>query len=1121
MLAVITLTAIFWYLVSVAITTAIGYYGGKLLAKEPQEAPTAEGDAQSRSWRPRTTQQVGIVRPRAYGRNGHHGNIIAKWTDVSGTDREILYMIVEHCDGPTQGVVYEDLYVKDLALAINGGVAVGSGFTGTAHGNPEDCLDGNKDTHYGVDSSLFNDVFQNYYDGWAQITIEVTFDDTITTLEEVTYHLTWLCVPGWSSQTNSVSVYYSGSYHEIGTSIDSLVTIEGPWSDVTKMKMVLYGRSLWGAEDTYMGILCSRFEARVNTEEAQQGAAKIWFNNQPAANFSSVDIQERVGTMGQSCMTGFEKLKLEDPLSIELLLGEPVIYTTHNDFFDDLEWTIMWPNGLRKYHKEGGMDYSTCHVRVRIREHDTESWTTIFTDGVSVRTPNPYFKAYKVSDFWADLERGKQYDLEFQNMTGIAERHVNSVYIKSVREVVDVPFTYPGKAIIGVTALATNKLSGDIDVMVIREDRIVNVYDGTSWNLEYSRNRSWVEYDAFTQPVISGEGTGPDPWVIEYYEGLSPEYMDLDFFYDWAEFCSRQVDDGYGGQEDLCACDTIIDFQTNVWELANEIAQIGRAYLYWYGNTLTGYIDTRVSAASIIDLVTMDNIMARSWKNVWVDDTELAGKVEVMFADARRGYERTSCPLPNEDGGHYTRVVTIEGVGITTRGTAIHTANYALERNRLINNINNFRKHKDAFRYKLGQVIRVQSKRPDWGEAFRVVRQVANNKVKFDRHCAAPAGNLLWLRTFDSVNKRIRTDSYTVISVSNNTVTIAETWLSPPRKNDSCAVGGTSDVQTRRIIKLDIRTDNYVDVTVETYDTDLFNADDLDPDNPDQHFIWTHPANPLMKPVTWPAIIDMINAMAPPQLDVDAPSTSNCKWTGSGGDTVAWSKFNADDPILFRYKGNSYEITADNTTDEFIYWDPSFTTTFRHTNDAAVAITLGRWYMCRNVAGVAYPTIPFSSIHAGVLQVGTITAAYAQIANAAIETAKIKDLAVETIKVKDEAITVPASVSGTSLVFTTTGKNLYISTSGLIWFRQTHPDGWQQWRFQIQVKRDAVVIYNTGTLYHWTYLDNQYTNIPWACGITDEPGADTYTYTITFGAIEVHGDVAFYVPNIFIIETKK
>jgi len=85
----------------------------------PQDYPEAEApeDASGRLWNPHTTQREGLVRARCYGRNLHHGNIIAKWTDVDGTDREILYLILEHGDGPTKGNVAGQIWLNDQPVS--------------------------------------------------------------------------------------------------------------------------------------------------------------------------------------------------------------------------------------------------------------------------------------------------------------------------------------------------------------------------------------------------------------------------------------------------------------------------------------------------------------------------------------------------------------------------------------------------------------------------------------------------------------------------------------------------------------------------------------------------------------------------------------------------------------------------------------------------------------------------------------------------------------------------------------------------------------------------------------------------------------------------------------------
>lgn len=799
---------ILWFLfLHVAVPAGLAYLGGRLLAPEPESEISGKEGSQSRSWNPHTTSREGIPRPRAYGKNMHHGNIVAKWTDVSGTDREILYMIVEYGDGPTKGI----------------------------------------------------------------------------------------------------------------------------------------------------------------------GAGLVYLNDQPVGNYGGVTVIERLGTMDQTCMAGFEKTKLEYVINNEMMYDVPITFTTPNDFFDDIEFTFLFPNGLLHYHKDGSMHTEPCRIQVHIRERPAGGWVTIFDDhivGVLHGGTDPIFKLKVVSTLGYNVEYGKQYDIKFTKKTAVKENHINNVFIKSIREVVDTPFTRPGKALIGIKAVATNQLSGSIDVKVIREDRLINVFNGSTWSIEYSRNRAWVVWDILTQPIISGS----DPYTIERYEGVDPTLLDLSFFYTWAQFCSTQVLDGDGGTEDRIACDLIVDFQTDIFSLAHEIAQVGRAYLYWQGHTLTGWIDTTVTTP--IDLVTMNTMMANTWKNVWATKKELAGGIEVFYQDSRLGYERTPAIFTNENAGLHTSIVGIEGIGITTRGTAIHCANHALERNRLIRNINTFRMHKDAFRYKLGQVVRIQCKVANWGHGYRVVDSTATNKVTLDRNVVneISIGDLLYLRAYDSVAKVVRIDVYTVESAAANVVTIEETWIITPAKGNNIAVGVAGAIKLRRIIKMQPTADNFFDATVETYNPTLFAADELDPDNPDKNYIWPEPARPITGPITRAEVTDLIAQLLPPQPNIEIPWPANLTWTGDDVDTVTWSRTDADEPISFRYEGTTYEITPDNTTDKFIYWDPEYNTVFRTTNLASVALDTDHWLMCVNKDGVAFPANAVQLMHAGVLMAGTITA---------------------------------------------------------------------------------------------------------------------------------------------------
>jgi len=662
-----------WLMIYVALPMGAAYLGGKLLAPdEPKEREEIEG-AQSRSWNPRTTQAEGLPRPRAYGENMHHGNIVSSWTDVDGDEREILYTVVEHGDGPTQGI----------------------------------------------------------------------------------------------------------------------------------------------------------------------GANIVYLNDQPAGNFGSVNIQERLGTMNQTVMTGFEKTKLEYSQNTELVFGDPVtVFTTPNDFFDDLEYTLSFPNGLITYRKDGSHNGVATTVKVRIRPVGG-AWTIIFNEGIPGETLEPKFNKYTVSDYFA-VVKGTQYELEFSRTVGDeSERSRQNVFLRSIREVVDVEFTRPGKALIGIRAVATARLSGSLDAKVIRQDRIINTYDGTSWTLEYSNNRAWVVWDMLTLPAISGDGSVPDPYVIERYEGIYPSELDLEFFYAWAIFCAEEILDGYGGTEARCACNTIVDKFTNIFSLAHKMAAVGRANIVPGGGKLSGWIDTVVAEADYTDLVTMDSIMAKTWKNQWAIKEELSGLVEVLYKDKAQGYEKTSSEWTNETAGEYKNPISLEGVGLTSRGSTIHYAKYLLTRNQLIRNKNEFTVHKDGFRYKLGDVIRLQSRPSNWGQAYRAISATADT-ITVDRDVTGDVtiGDILYIRSYDTVTEQVMVNNYVVDSVLGKVITITVPWDISPVKGNLIATGAASTIKLRRIIELTPTKDNFFKVVVETYNADLFDADDIDPNNPNVNYVW-------------------------------------------------------------------------------------------------------------------------------------------------------------------------------------------------------------------------------------------------------------------------------------------
>ena len=734
----------------------------------------------------------------------------------------------------------------------------------------------------------------------------------------------------------------------------------------------------------------------------------LYLNDQPISTYPSVTVQERVGTLDQTCMTGFEKLKNEYRVS-RLVTNEGGAYTfvTPNDYFDDLEFTIEFNRGLWWYGDSGKRRAHAVGVKVEISVYGADSWTTLLDQSISSDSLAAVFRSYTASDLGFTCVYGTQYELRFTKTTTDKtqpNRYGDDLTIRGIREVVDTAFTYPGHVLIGITATASNLLNGSIQIKCITDNRIVATYNGSAWVFAHSRNRAYNVLDYVLQPVLSGSGTGGDPWVVERYDGTDPSLVDLAWFYEWAAFCDVLCSDGDGGTEARDYCDYNLDAFTNVWSLITGLAQVGRAKLYWQGNVLTGWIDDAV--ADDTDLVTFDEIMLKTWQNSWMQSTELAGTLEVFYNDELQGYERKSMLWSKADAGQYKKDVSVEGMGIVRVSQAVRLADFTLDRNKKIRNVNSFDMHKAAMRYALGDKIRLQATVPNWGNPYKIKAVESSlQTLTMDRAIAEAVGDILFVRTYDEnsgIENAIVTP-YTIETVSEKDVTLTSVLNPVPAAENQCAAGASGDIKERRIIQIVQKQDNYYNITVETYDATLYTGDgDITHPAYNKDYVWPSPASHVIQPSNWNNVSALLDELIPLAPNTEVPTMSNIEWTGdSSAGSISWAARNTDNPIVFRFRGEDYDIAEDVTTDEFIYWDPTDPEVLKGTADVMVAIASGRWLMCVNKDGVVYPANAMQLLHAGIIMVGTLSADL--IAARTIIGEKIILGGVDTTELADEA----------------------------------------------------------------------------------------------------------------------
>lgn len=441
-------------------------------------------------------------------------------------------------------------------------------------------------------------------------------------------------------------------------------------------------------------------------------AGSIRLNNQPIANLSDVTTEEKKGTLNQSVVSFFGDTKPEYRPAIKVTnTGGAKIYTTPDADFDDLEIELLFPGGLYFYNAQGNLADHSVDIKIEISVHDAASWSTLVDETITENKTGPVRKAYAASGSHTggspvSITNGTKYDIRITKDTSdeTGAEYGDDLYLGAVREVINDNFIYPGIPLLGISALANDQLSGNIQISLEQDGRIVNTFDGTSWTLQFSTNLAWVIYDLMTLPVISGDGGGT-PYAIERYDGLDPDRLITDSFYELAQFCATQVDDGNGGTEDLITFNGGFDVGVDMWTAVLKVCQVARCTPVRSGNKYRIVIDKARTATQIFSV---GNIKQGTFKETYLPQADRINAIEVHYKDAKQDYKRMPLTLYNPNITGKARQSTIELFGTDRQSQAWRAANFRLAINEFLKSTIEFGVNIDAIRSEIGDVIKVQ-----------------------------------------------------------------------------------------------------------------------------------------------------------------------------------------------------------------------------------------------------------------------------------------------------------------------------------------------------------------------------------------------------------------------------
>lgn len=296
-------------------------------------------------------------------------------------------------------------------------------------------------------------------------------------------------------------------------------------------------------EKQYLNLLIAVAEGPIDS------ISDIKINGNPVENYEDVEVETRLGTNDQKIISNFNDSYADTALGYELnwKSGEEStwsLWQLDGNAAQGIEITLAFPNGLYYSDDKGNPSDTWVKLQAQFRKVGDTDWHDLpiqnETNGQKTkRILVPLFGYIYVFDTDADKQYDgiihaststafyrvyRYYDLDpaqyevrvrCVEKAGTTIRYANKVQWQGVTQVIYDDFIHPGKALIGIKALATDQLSGsDPTVTCLIEKKNVRVWNPTTnaYEDQPANSPAWASYDILHHcQVVDKLGTYPTP----------------------------------------------------------------------------------------------------------------------------------------------------------------------------------------------------------------------------------------------------------------------------------------------------------------------------------------------------------------------------------------------------------------------------------------------------------------------------------------------------------------------------------------------------------------------------------------------------------------------------------
>jgi len=931
------------------VATAALLVGSYLLQQSlmPKLAGEGPSPSQAYSWDPKTTQQQGLPIARAYGKVRLHGNVVATHV-LPSTDYKhlMIYALTAFCEGPVKSV--SDIRLQDQAY---------TNFTGVTVETRRGLLDQTYISFFDKTRRCYkpNRVIKNADGAFTYQTVGNEFDDVeiILGLNVWYFHKSGGQDPNGvlmqiqvkKSTDPNYTTLFNDNIWNIGPG-NSFIATEPFWR-------------IFKLSDAMTVERGSRYDIKITKISGDSNSTRM--ANDVCFEFVN-EVLNNGFTYPGMVLVGVAALRTEElPGSFDIsAAAEGQIVDTYNG----TDWVLDYSNN------PAWVNYDVLTQPI-ISGGDDEQWLypTTFIDP---------------SSQWFD--EPKAYDEDIT--TGAYDNVVKDQYSAWLELYLDSPMTDCSKVAFMAELTASGGQYSKCQVDVYYGGVWHNVFDSTQYHELYwteviiepaqtvsaarirVENRTPVSTNIHIYEFKFYHTITPDPpYAVEEYEGMDWErIVDADW-YELAQHCDTPCPDGKGGEgtEPRITFNGVFDTIQSLWDAVLSVCEMARCIPFWRGLKINLAI---TKSKDRVGVLSVGNILEGSFEETFIGKTDRASELEVTYNDGDKDFKRDTLPIYSSTLTTYKSKVSLTPLGLSKQSEVWRYGKFQLAHNELLHRSIKAQGDIDCIGYHVGDRVGVQHDVPNWnvlkemgcrggGRLISYAAGVTDDTVILD----CEIGDCLTSGLTYEIAIRLHDADAPVIkvikSVNGSQVTIDGHFTgTKPEVDDLWAVGLQNYVLKDFIINKRQQSEEHQFVLefIE-YNEALWAADAADPIVPDMNAIAPRTERPLAREMRMNQIKKYVPSSALDILVADTVITTNLKWTDNvpSAGYISWTADDDLTPIVLTYNGLGYEITADSTNKEYIYWDKSQPNVFQKSDVKLDAVGEDKYLICHNEDGVAQP----------------------------------------------------------------------------------------------------------------------------------------------------------------------